>query len=114
MVNIDWPSTTGLSIEEQKAEYIAWLDRAQEIGLNAVIAQVRPTADAFWPSPLEPWSMYLTGTQGEDLGYDPLAFQVDAAHERNLEFHVWFNPYRIAMSETPELVEDHPTRVHPE
>ena len=114
VVNIDWPSTSGLSIEEQKAEYIAWLDRAQSLGLNAVIAQVRPTADAFWPSRFEPWSVYLTGTQGQDPGYDPLAFQIEAAHERNIEFHAWFNPYRVAMSETPDLVEDHPARVHPD
>lgn len=114
VVNIDWPSTSGLTAEEQRAEYLAWLDLAQEMGLNAVIVQVRPTADAFWPSRFEPWSMYLTGTQGGDPGYDPLAFQIEAAHERNLEYHAWFNPYRVAMTEKPTLVEDHPARVHPE
>lgn len=112
--NIDWPSAPGLTAEAQQEEYLAWLDFAVEIGLNAVIAQVRPTADAFWPSPYEPWSTYLTGVQGQDPGYDPLAFQIEAAHERNLEYHAWFNPYRVAMSEEPELVEDHPARRHPE
>ena len=112
--NIDWPSRSGLTAEAQQEEYLAWLDLAQEIGLNAVIAQVRPTADAFWPSPYEPWSTYLTGTQGQDPGYDPLAFQIEAAHERNLEYHAWFNPYRVAMSEDPDLVEDHPARRHPD
>lgn len=112
--NIDWPSAPGLTAEAQQEEYLAWLDFAVEIGLNAVIAQVRPTADAFWPSPYEPWSSYLTGVQGQDPGYDPLAFQIEAAHERNLEYHAWFNPYRVAMSEEPELVEDHPARRHPE
>ena len=114
VVNIDWPSAAGLSAEEQQAEYLAWLDLAQELGLNAVIAQVRPTADAFWPSRFEPWSMYLTGTQGQDPGYDPLAFQIDQAHARGLEYHAWFNPYRVAMTEEPELVPDHPARRHPE
>ena len=114
VVNIDWPSASGLSAEEQQAEYLGWLDLAQELGLNAVIAQVRPTADAFWPSPFEPWSIYLTGTQGEDPGYDPLAFQIEQAHARGLEYHAWFNPYRVAMSEEPELVPDHPARLHPE
>lgn len=114
VVNIDWPSKAGLDAATQQAEYLAWLDLAQELGLNAVIAQVRPTADAFWPSPFEPWSMYLTGTQGEDPGYDPLAFQIEQAHARGLEYHAWFNPYRVAMSETPTLVEDHPARLHPE
>ncbi|WP_220231743.1 glycoside hydrolase family 10 protein [Brachybacterium alimentarium] len=112
--NIDWPSAPGLSVAQQKEEYLSWLDLAEELGLNAVIAQVRPTADAFWPSSFEPWSAYLTGTQGEDPGYDPLAFQIEAAHERSLEYHAWFNPYRVAMTEEPDLVEDHPARVHPD
>ncbi|MGO2756039.1 MAG: glycoside hydrolase family 10 protein, partial [Brachybacterium alimentarium] len=112
--NIDWPSAPGLSVAQQKEEYLSWLDLAEELKLNAVIAQVRPTADAFWPSSFEPWSAYLTGTQGEDPGYDPLAFQIEAAHERNLEYHAWFNPYRVAMTEEPDLVEDHPARVHPD
>ncbi len=114
VVNIDWPSATGLTVAQQKEEYLAWLDLAQELGLNAVITQVRPTADAFWPSPYEPWSMYLSGTQGQDPGYDPLAFQIEAAHERNLEYHAWFNPYRVAMSEEPDLVEEHPARLRPD
>ena len=65
---------------------------------NAVFVQVRPTADAFWPSPYEPWSEWLTGRPAaQDPGWDPLAFLVDEAHARNLEFHAWFNPYRVAM-----------------
>lgn len=114
VVNIDWPSASGLTVAQQQEEFLGWLDLAQELGLNAVISQVRPTADAFWPSRFEPWSMYLTGTQGQDPGYDPLAFQIQAAHERNLEFHAWFNPYRVAMSEDPVLAPDHPARLHPE
>ncbi|WP_152351926.1 glycoside hydrolase family 10 protein [Brachybacterium subflavum] len=112
--NIDWPSRTGLSALEQKHEYLAWLDLAQDLGMNAVISQVRPTADAFWPSSFEPWSTWLTGTQGKDPGYDPLAFQIDAAHSRGLEYHAWFNPYRVSMnSDDPaDLVEDHPARTH--
>ena len=66
-----------------------------------MFVQVRPTADAFWPSPLEPWSQYLTGVQGQDPGYDPLAFIVDEAHRRNLELHAWFNPYRVSMQADP-------------
>ena len=79
--------------------------------------QVRPTADAFWPSPWEPWSKYLTGTQGGDPGYDPLAFAVAEAHRRNLEFHAWFNPYRIAMNLTTDvagLSATHPAQLHPD
>lgn len=111
--NIDWPSRTGLSAQEQRDEFTAWLDLAQDLGMNAVVSQVRPAADAFWPSPFEPWSQYLSGTQGEDPGYDPLAFQIRAAHSRGLEYHAWFNPYRVSMGDDPSaLVEDHPARSH--
>lgn len=115
VVNIDWPSKTGLDIETQKAEYLGWLDLAQKMRLNAVIVQIRPTADAFWPSPYEPWSQYLTGTQGKDPGYDPLAFLIEESHSRNLEFHAWFNPYRVSMQTDPNrLVPEHPARQHPD
>ncbi|WP_127794285.1 glycoside hydrolase family 10 protein [Agromyces sp. LHK192] len=115
VVNIDWPSKTGLSAADQQAEFLRWLDVAAQFNLNAVFVQVRPTADAFWPSPLEPWSQYLTGVQGQDPGYDPLAFIVDEAHRRNLELHAWYNPYRVSMQADPtKLVPEHPARVHPE
>lgn len=115
VVNIDWPSRTGLSVQAQKDEYEAWLDLAEALNLNAVISQIRPTADAFWPSPYEPWSRYLTGTQGVDPGYDVLAYQVEAAHSRNLEYHAWFNPYRVSMqTNQADLVANHPAKLHPE
>jgi uncharacterized lipoprotein YddW (UPF0748 family) len=115
VVNIDWPSTTGLPAAEQRAQLTAWFDLAVRLRFNAVVLQVRPTADAFWPSPYEPWSQYLTGTQGVDPGYDPLAFAVEEAHRRNLQLHAWFNPYRVSMQTDPStLVESHPARRHPE
>ena len=115
VVNIDWPSRPGLTPEQQRQELEGWYDEAVARGLNSVIVQVRPTADAFWPSPIEPWSKYLTGVQGQDPGYDPLRFAVEEAHERNLEFHAWFNPYRVSMDENRDaLVPSHPARQHPE
>ncbi|MET4158722.1 family 10 glycosylhydrolase [Agromyces sp. PvR057] len=115
VVNIDWPSAAGLDADAQKAEFLHWLDVAEQFRLNAVFVQVRPTADAFWPSPLEPWSQYLTGVQGRDPGYDPLAFIVEEAHRRNLELHAWYNPYRVSMQADPaQLVAEHPARVHPD
>ena len=94
--NIDWPSRPGLSGAAQRAEALLLLDRAAQIGLNALVLQVRPAADALYPSALEPWSAYLTGVQGQppDDGYDPLAFWVAQAHRRGLALHAWFNPYR--------------------
>jgi len=115
VVNIDWPSRTGLSAAQQQAELVGWLDDAVRQRHNAVVLQVRPTADAFWPSAVEPWSKYLTGTQGGDPGYDPLAFAVAEAHKRNLELHAWFNPYRLSMDTNLDaLVPSHPARQHPE
>ncbi|WP_067175341.1 family 10 glycosylhydrolase [Microtetraspora niveoalba] len=115
VANIDWPSRTGLSASAQQAELRAWLDLAVSKRMNAVMIQVRPTADAFWPSPYEPWSQWLTGAQGGDPGYDPLAFMVAEAHARNLELHAWFNPYRIANHDDPtKLVSTHPARQHPD
>ncbi|WTF13066.1 family 10 glycosylhydrolase [Streptomyces sp. NBC_01601] len=115
VANRDWPSRPGLPPEEQRAELIAHLDRAVADRLNTVIFQVRPTADALWPSPYEPWSQYLTGTQGRDPGWDPLGTAVHEAHARGLELHAWFNPYRIANHTDPtRLIPDHPARRHPE
>ncbi|GGO05853.1 glycoside hydrolase family 10 protein [Microbispora bryophytorum] len=115
VVNINWPSRTGLTPEQQQAEFTAWLDLAVARRLNSVFVQIRPTADAFWPSPYEPWSQYLTGVQGQDPGYDPLGFAVEAAHRRGLAFHAWFNPYRVSMQADPaKLHPGHPGRRHPE
>jgi uncharacterized lipoprotein YddW (UPF0748 family) len=115
VTNIDWPSQTGLTVATQQAEYRAWLDLAVQRRMNAVVVQIRPTADAFWPSPYEPWSQWLTGTQGADPGYDPLSFLVSEAHARNLEFHAWFNPYRVSLqTDLTKLAANHPARQHPE
>ncbi|MFD5079122.1 glycoside hydrolase family 10 protein [Streptomyces sp. NPDC058371] len=115
VTNRDWPSRTGLTAAEQRAELLAHLDTAVRRRLNAVVFQVRPTADALWPSPYEPWSQYLTGVQGQDPGWDPLGTAVREAHARGLELHAWFNPYRIANHTDPtRLVASHPARLHPD
>ncbi|MFB9252053.1 glycoside hydrolase family 10 protein, partial [Sphaerisporangium melleum] len=114
VVNTNWPSRPGLSAAQQKSEFLSWLDLAVARRLNAVFVQVRPTADAFWPSALEPWSQYLTGVQGRDPGYDPLGFMVEAAHRRGLAFHAWFNPYRVSMQgDLRRLAPEHPARRNP-
>ena len=82
VANRDWPSAPGLTAAEQRAELLAHLDTAVARRLNAVVFQVRPTADALWPSPYEPWSQYLTGTQGKDPGWDPLGTAVDGGPRR--------------------------------
>ena len=96
VANINWPSKPGLSTDQQQKEAIELLDFLKEHNYNAVILQVRPQADALYESALEPWSYFLTGTQGKAPSpyYDPLSFWVEAAHNRGLELHVWLNPYR--------------------
>ncbi|MFJ6087508.1 glycoside hydrolase family 10 protein [Streptomyces sp. NPDC092369] len=115
VANRDWPSRPGMTAVEQRTELIAQLDLAVRNRLNTVIFQVRPTADAMWPSPYEPWSQYLTGTQDKDPGWDPLGTAVEEAHARGLQLHAWFNPYRIANHTDPtRLVATHPARKHPD
>jgi uncharacterized lipoprotein YddW (UPF0748 family) len=115
VANRDWPSRPGLTAAQQRTELIAHLDTAVRDRLNTVIFQVRPTADALWPSPYEPWSQYLTGTQGVAPGWDPLKTAVEEAHVRGLQLHAWFNPYRIANNtDLTKLVASHPARKHPD
>ena len=94
--NIDWPSSPGLTTDQQKAELLTLLDRAKALNLNAVVLQVRPACDALYASAIEPWSPYLTGQMGvgPTPAYDPLTFAVAEAHKRGLELHAWFNPFR--------------------
>ncbi|MGL4394695.1 MAG: glycoside hydrolase family 10 protein [Brevinema sp.] len=93
--NIDWPSAKNLPREQQKNELLSLLDTLEALKFNAAILQVKPTSDAFYASKLSPWSQFLTGKQGKNPGYDPLAFFIEEAQKRNLETHVWVNPYRV-------------------
>jgi uncharacterized lipoprotein YddW (UPF0748 family) len=117
VANIDWPSKPGLPVAQQRAEIIAILDRARALKLNAVILQVRPSADALYPSALEPWSEYLTGVQGRPPSplYDPLQEWIIEAHKRGLELHAWFNPYRARHQFAKSaFAPDHIAKTHPE
>ena len=117
VANIDWPSSALLSSEAQKAEARALVKRARDLGLNTLILQVRPAADALYASPLEPWSEYLTGTQGKapEPFYDPLAFWIEEAHRGGLELHAWFNPYRARQSTgRAPMAPSHVASRHPE
>lgn len=116
VVNIDWPSKPGLSTEQQKKEAIEILNMHAKNGMNAIILQIRPASDAFYPSDLEPWSKYLTGTPGKAPSpfYDPLKFWIEECHKRNMEFHAWLNPYRVAQNASEPLAANHVAFKHPE
>jgi uncharacterized lipoprotein YddW (UPF0748 family) len=91
--------------------------KLDEAGINAVIFQVRPEADAFYQSELEPWSRFLTGEQGkapDDPAFDPLTFLVDECHKRGMELHAWLNPYRVKTNISNSLAAGHLYHRHPE
>lgn len=114
--NLDWPSKSSYGkVEAQKAEYVQLLDEVQAMGMNAVFVQVRPSADAIYPSSLVPWTSYLTGTAGKDPGYDPLQFLIEETHRRGMEFHAWFNPFRASTGgDASKLPANHVANQHPE
>lgn len=116
VTNIDWPSKPGLSVDRQKQELIALLDQHKRNGMNAIVLQVRPAADAFYSKSREPWSQWLMGKQGiaPGPGYDPLEFAIKEAHSRGMELHAWFNPYRATMGGSTPQSGDHMTVKRPD
>jgi uncharacterized lipoprotein YddW (UPF0748 family) len=115
--NIDWPAKKQYNVDSQKTEFIRQLDMHRSNGMNAVIVQVRPATDAFYPSPYEPWSQWLTGEQGKPPSpyYDPLAFTIEESHKRGFEYHAWCNPYRANFSiGKASIAAAHITKLHPE
>lgn len=114
--NIDWPSKSDLSTVEQKKEMTDLLDLMEECNLNTVVLQIRPAADAYYSSAIEPWSQWLTGQQGKapEPYYDPLEFTITECRKRGLEIHAWLNPYR-AVTDTSNFVHPgHITQKHPD
>ena len=128
VANIDWPSQEAVgNTEKQQEEMIFLLDSLHAIGINAIIFQVRPTADALYRSNYEPVSHWLTGKQGvwgnhqspitnRQSPWDPLQWTITQAHKRQMEVHVWLNPYRVnlAKTDTSVLCADHIFRLHPD
>ncbi|MDD2436403.1 MAG: family 10 glycosylhydrolase [Massilibacteroides sp.] len=94
---------------EMRNSFIKKLDFLQLCGINAIIFQVRPEADAFYKSDIEPWSRFLTGEQGVAPAgnFDPMAFLIEECHKRNMEFHAWLNPYRASTAGNTHFAESH-------
>lgn len=106
----------GVPTEKLKQTLIAQLNSLQGAGINAIIFQVRPEADALYASRLEPWSRFLTGVQGQAPSpyWDPMQFMIDECHKRGMEFHAWINPYRVKTSAATRLASNHVYNIHPE
>jgi len=108
VANIDWPSRNNLTADQQRAELVDIFDRASTAGFNVIVFHIRPAGDAVYASTIEPWASLLTGTQGTDPGYDPLAFAIDQAHARGMELHAWINPFRAGnRSDSLRLAPNH-------
>jgi uncharacterized lipoprotein YddW (UPF0748 family) len=114
--NINWPIEPGLPVAKQKEQLVTLIDSAANVGLNALIFQVRPAGDAMYASQIEPWSPFLTGQMGVAPSplWDPLEFAVTEAHKRGMELHAWFNPFRALAGEKRVPSADHIVRKHPE
>ena len=110
-----WIHTVGnrsyqkMTTDEMQQHYRSLLDSFQIAGINAVIFQIRPQADAFYVSELEPWSRFITGEQGQapDPLWDPLEFMIEECHNRSMELHAWLNPYRVTSNDKEQLCENH-------
>lgn len=102
--------TTGENTQAAFQEnYKAIVQQAKEVGVNAMFVHVRPFCDSLYPSSYFPWSHLLTGEQGKDPGWDPLAFLVEYTHSQGMEFHAWVNPLRVKTAQTPaSLAPDNP------
>lgn len=111
--NLDFPSRTGLTEMQARAEITTIVDGAAARGFNAVFFQVRPESDALYDSSLEPWSRFASGTQGVAPAYDPLALFLELSHARGLELHAWMNPYRALANTTAKAASDHVTKLFP-
>ena len=115
-----WVHTVGqgkyakMSTQEMKNYFTNLLDDFQKSGINVVLFQVRPEADAWYASPYEPWSRYITGEQGKNPGWDPLTFMIKECHKRNIDIHAWLNPYRVRTSPSKVLAPGHVYYKHPE
>ncbi len=116
VTNLDWPTSTQLDVATQQTQLITLLDSLSNAGINSVLFQIRPECDALYASPYEPWSYWLTGTQGRTPlpYYDPLELAVSEAHKRGMELHAWFNPYRsVRVIGSYTVSGIHVSEVHP-
>ena len=104
----------GMSENEMKSVLLQELNALENIGINAILFQIRPEADAWYKSDFEPWSRFITGSQGKNPGWDPTAFMVEECHKRGIEFHAWINPYRVKTNNGNSLSSNHIYYNHPE
>lgn len=109
------PQYSQKSTAELQSYLRSELDKLQAAGMNAILFQVRPSADALYPSELEPWSRFLTKDgKAPEPYWDPLQFMIDETHKRGMELHAWLNPYRVTSSPNEKLASSHIYHREPE
>lgn len=112
VIGLDWPPAASLKaataqerVRQQKQGLTDALDEMARAGINTVYFQVKPDGTALWRSNILPWSGVLTGTVGQDPGYDPLAFMLQEARRRGIKVHAWLNPYRVSMNTGQQTID---------
>ncbi len=108
-----WEKRIERQRDSQKVALVDLIGKIKSTGCNAVMIQMVCNTESYYDSKILPWDFNLTGTQGNDPGYDPLKLAVEAAHNLGMEIHAWLNPMRIGSIDN-ERVADHPCKVHPE
>ncbi len=84
---------TGKSEAQFRANFKKACQNAVEFGINTLVCHVRAFGDAFYPSEYFSWSKNVGGI-GKNPGFDPLKIMIELAHQHNLSFHAWINPFR--------------------
>ena len=113
---LEWAAMDFSTEDAFRAGVVQLLDNCAGLGLNTVLAQVRPFGDALYRSTLFPWSHLCTGVQGQDPGFDPLDVLLQEAHTRGISVEAWVNPYRLRSSAAmpPNLADGNLANTHPE
>ncbi len=113
---LEWAAMDFSTEDAFRAGVVQLLDNCTGLGLNTVLAQVRPFGDALYRSTLFPWSHLCTGVQGQDPGFDPLDVLLQEAHARGISVEAWVNPYRLRSSAAmpPNLADGNLANAHPE
>lgn len=101
VANIDTPKT--INAEEYKDYLVKMIANIASYNINLIVFQVRPTSDAYYKSKLNPWSRFITGTEGKDPGFDVLEFVIEEAKKYGIEVHAWMNPYRVASATLEQM-----------
>ena len=112
VLNLDYPKEPGMSVNDLKESFRKILDVYELYNLNAVIMQIRPAGDALYLSSMNPPSIYVTGDLDKKLPFELLKFAIEETHARGMEFHAWFNPFRVTVMKHEEDTEEILSTLH--